>query len=242
MTSEVSIVRPGGSARRPRVVLLAEQRLVGDAVRAALSSHSLEVVSIGWPDSRRPTPTIRRALASLRPNAGIVFGDLDDPRRRAHARMLVSTVPLRWVLVVSHHDDVSWGDLVAAGATLLPTSISLDDLSTSLARLMAGVELMPQHDRDQLVRDWRVLRDEMDQVAGRLGRLTPREAEVLELLSAGMSVRAIASLGEVAEATVRTQVKAVLRKLEVNSQLAAVALVQRARPDVPHQRTSHTLS
>jgi DNA-binding NarL/FixJ family response regulator len=212
-------------------VLLAEQRLVGDAVQAALSSRSMEVVTIGWPDLRRPTPSVLRALTALRPVAGIVFGDLEDPRRRAQARMLVSTVPLRWVLVVSHHDDVSWGDLVGAGATLLPTSISLDDLSSSLSRLMAGAELMPPDRREQIVRDWRVMRDEMARLAGRLERLTPREAEVLGLLSSGLSVKEIAVRDEVAEATVRTQVKAVLRKLEVNSQLAAVALVRGIRPD-----------
>ena len=39
----------------------------------------------------------------------------------------------------------------------------------------------------------------------------------------GLAVRAIAELGEVSEATVRSQVKAILRKLDVNSQIAAVA-------------------
>ena len=39
-------------------------------------------------------------------------------------------------------------------------------------------------------------------------------------------MRDIAELGEVTEATVRSQVKAILRKLEVNSQIAAVAVYQ----------------
>lgn len=234
-------LRPAG--RRPRVVLLAEQRLVGDAVRAALSSQRLDVVSVEWPDVHRRTPALRRTLASLRPTAGIVFGDLEDPERRAHARALVATVPLRWVLVVSDHDDVAWGDLVDAGATLLPSWISLEDLSASLVRLMAGADLMSPEVRERMVRDWRVLRDEKDDMARRLARLTPREAEVLLLLSTGMSVRDIAELREVAEATVRTQVKAVLRKLEVNSQLAAVALAAKARPeDVdPRIATTHRI-
>jgi DNA-binding NarL/FixJ family response regulator len=232
---------PGGhlqsvAPRRPRVVLLAEQRLVGDAVRAALSSRYLDVVLAEWPAAHRPPAVLRRTVTSLRPQAGLVFGDLEDPWRRAQTRMLVATVPLRWVLVVSHHDEVTWGDIVDAGATLLPTWISLDDLSAGLARLMAGGDLMEPGARQRIVRGWRVRRDEMDEVAQRLARLTPREAEVLHLLSAGLSVRRIAELRDVAETTVRTQVKAVLRKLEVTSQLAAVALVARARPeDVPAQ-------
>ena len=222
--------------RRPRVVLLAEQRLVGEAVRAALSSRFLDVVLVPWPHPHRPATELRRAVTTLRPHAGVVFGDLEDPWRRAQARMLVTSVPLRWALVVSHHDEVTWGEMVDAGATLLPTGISLDDLSSGLVRLMAGEDLMSPGSRERIVRDWRIRRDQMDEVARRLGRLTPREAEVLQLLGAGLSVRRIADLRGVAETTVRTQVKAVLRKLEVTSQLAAVALVARARPeDVPPQ-------
>lgn len=213
--------------RRPRVVLLAEQRLVGDAVRTALNDRRLQVVSLAWPDGHRPSSAARRMLAGLHPNAGVVFGDLQDPNHREHARMLVSTVPLRWVLVVSHHDDARWGDLVAVGATLLPSSISLEDLSVSLIRLMAGAELMSQETRDQMVREWLRQRSLDEEVALRLGRLTPREAQVLELLSEGLSVRDIAHRDEVAEATVRTQVKTVLKKLEVRSQLAAVAILRR---------------
>ena len=56
-----------------------------------------------------------------------------------------------------------------------------------------------------------------------MSTLTGREEEVLRQLYQGLGVREIAELGEVSEATVRSQVKAILRKLEVNSQIAAVA-------------------
>ena len=54
-------------------------------------------------------------------------------------------------------------------------------------------------------------------------RLTPREADVLRLMIQGRSAAEMARAFVVAEATVRTQIRAVLRKLEVSSQLAAVA-------------------
>ncbi|MGH9322384.1 MAG: LuxR C-terminal-related transcriptional regulator, partial [Vicinamibacteria bacterium] len=44
--------------------------------------------------------------------------------------------------------------------------------------------------------------------------LTPREREILELLAEGVSAKAIASQFEVAEATVRHHIRAVLRKLD----------------------------
>nr|WP_253945550.1 helix-turn-helix transcriptional regulator [Nocardioides sp. zg-DK7169] len=54
-------------------------------------------------------------------------------------------------------------------------------------------------------------------------RLTRRELTILGLLYAGDNVGRIAAQLGVSEATVRSQVRAVLRKLAVNSQLAAVA-------------------
>jgi DNA-binding CsgD family transcriptional regulator len=61
----------------------------------------------------------------------------------------------------------------------------------------------------------------------RMRSLTPRERTVLRLLYAGDNVRSIALLLDVSEATVRSQVKSVLRKLDVNSQLAAIAAFRR---------------
>jgi DNA-binding NarL/FixJ family response regulator len=51
-----------------------------------------------------------------------------------------------------------------------------------------------------------------------------REREVLAHLMKGRTVREIAVSGVVSEATVRTQVKAILAKLDVTSQIAAVGL------------------
>ena len=59
-------------------------------------------------------------------------------------------------------------------------------------------------------------------MAARLETLSDREEEVLQRLYEGVGVRAIAEQSEVAEATVRSQVKSILRKLDVSSQMAAV--------------------
>jgi DNA-binding NarL/FixJ family response regulator len=58
--------------------------------------------------------------------------------------------------------------------------------------------------------------------------LTARESAVLAMLMDGQSVARISAAWYVSEATVRTQVRAVLQKLGVNSQLEAVALATRA--------------
>ena len=58
--------------------------------------------------------------------------------------------------------------------------------------------------------------------------LSNRESEVLWALMMGKSAGEIAEESFVSIATIRSQIKAILRKLEVNSQLAAVALAYQA--------------
>lgn len=61
----------------------------------------------------------------------------------------------------------------------------------------------------------------------RVSRLTPSERQVLIALSEGRTVQEIAGEQYVSVATVRTHVQAILRKLGVSNQLAAVALARR---------------
>ena len=59
-------------------------------------------------------------------------------------------------------------------------------------------------------------------------QLTQREREVLALLIDGLAAEEIAETRYVALTTVRSQIRSVLRKLGVRSQLAAVARASRA--------------
>jgi DNA-binding NarL/FixJ family response regulator len=66
-------------------------------------------------------------------------------------------------------------------------------------------------------------------------RLTMREREVLAALVDGLSAEEIAETQFVALTTVRSQIRSVLQKLGVRSQLAAVAHANRVgwKPDRP---------
>jgi len=66
--------------------------------------------------------------------------------------------------------------------------------------------------------------EERERYVTNLARLTPREREVLEHLRLGHTVDEIARRDHVARSTVRGQVASVLRKLDVSTQLAAVAV------------------
>jgi RNA polymerase sigma factor (sigma-70 family) len=221
---------PGLRPPRVRLVLVSDQPLVGDAVRVALESRDFLVQAMLWPRSRLDAAARRQVMAH-RPMAGLVVGDLDDPRRRTQAAGLVSALPMPWLLLVNDPQDVAWGELVAAGLqAVVPTTIPLEQLVHTLHALMARRLVMSRADRERRIREWRA--DDAARLAEeqRMRRLSPREHSVLALLYDGLTVRAIADLTGVSEGTVRSQVKAVLRKLEVSSQLAAVAAYRRSLP------------
>jgi two-component system, NarL family, nitrate/nitrite response regulator NarL len=64
--------------------------------------------------------------------------------------------------------------------------------------------------------------------ATQFDRLTPRERQVLGEIIKGHSAETIANNSWVAVSTVRSQIKSILQKLGVNSQVAAVALARQA--------------
>ena len=76
-------------------------------------------------------------------------------------------------------------------------------------------ELLDELRRSRSVREWRL---------APFRRLTPKEASVLLALAEGLSPETIARRSYVSLPTVRTQIRGILTKLEVGTQLAAVAL------------------
>ena len=101
---------------------------------------------------------------------------------------------------------IGFDALTARIVTALHSDVPLDD---ELRRRL-GVELA-RRDAERRAR------------CDRFDRLTEREQTTLRELSRGLSVRDIARTWVVSEATVRTHVRGVLTKLDVTSQLAAVA-------------------
>jgi two-component system, NarL family, nitrate/nitrite response regulator NarL len=117
---------------------------------------------------------------------------------------------------------------------VLAKSRPLNDVLATVRRINQGLQVMAPAEREELLAAWSSERAHLVDLQGRLDRLTVREREVLAHLMKGRTVREIAAVGVVSEATVRTQVKSILAKLEVTSQLAAVGLAHQVawRPPV----------
>jgi len=89
-----------------------------------------------------------------------------------------------------------------------------------------------------LLEHLRVERIRIIRTRARFDELTTREALVLAALAEGLSADEIAERHYVTLNTVRSQIRAVLQKLGVNSQLAAVAIADRHRWLLPNDAES----
>lgn len=204
--------------------LFAETLLL--ALRAAgLDAHRAD---------RSPTTLLARA-ASETP---IVLLDLDlgpDAPNGADLVAPLAEAGATVVVLTGAREPWQWGRCLAAGAAdVLGKSSSLDEVVTVTRRAAAGQPVGQGEPRRAALAAWRDHRQQVDRDLAPLRRLTAREAQVLRHLVDGEPAGAIAQRAGVSEATVRSQIRAVLTKLGVRSQLAAAAFAVRtgwARPD-----------
>lgn len=134
------------------------------------------------------------------------------------------------VLVVSATRDlVEIGACLEAGASgFLSKSCAVDELLGAVRRLLDGEAAIEADQMGLYLDELRVYRNRRTAIERPFRNLSKREQHVLRLLCEGLSVQVISSREHVSVATVRTQVKAILQKLDVGSQLEAVAAAHRS--------------
>lgn len=209
--------------RRP-VVVIDDHPLVSTTLVLALRAERIEA---------EPIPVTSRAgiLAAVEQHPpGLALLDLD----LGETAGLDLVVPLRaggWaVLVVTAAQDrrpiaaaVSRGAIGWVGKRE-----SFERLLAVVVDAAAGREVLEPAIREELVRLHQSAHLRQDQLDQRLARLSTRERQVLTLLAAGHAAADVAAEFAVSLTTVRSQIRSILAKLDVRSQLAAVALLNEA--------------
>ena len=211
-----------------RVAVVAPEMLIREAIRTALRTEGIAATSLSLPVGTAQLQEARRWLARTAIRYGLLVVELDDAPHLAEAVAVLSGVQLTWAVLTTTPPGVSWGAAIDAGAAeVRPTSITLGEL-TRLLRELASGEAVASPEHGELVDAWRQSRAEDRLPTQQLERLSPREMAILMELHEGHSVAVIAERAGVSPDTVRTQVKSVLRKLQVTSQLQAVAKYRQA--------------
>jgi DNA-binding NarL/FixJ family response regulator len=130
------------------------------------------------------------------------------------------------VLVVSGSTDrLRLAETVELGAVgFLSKQVPFEELLSTVLDVVAQRPVISTARRYELMAELRSARAAHSKDLAPFKTLTPRERVVLAALAQGHRAETIAATAVVSEATVRSQIRCVLAKLGVNSQLEAVAL------------------
>jgi DNA-binding NarL/FixJ family response regulator len=208
------------SADGVRVLVVDDDKLMRAGLRAVFSSDDqIEVVGEAG-DGRAAIDSARR----LTPD--VILMDVRMPEMdgiTATREVLQITPEARVVIVTTfEEDDYVFGALAAGASGFLLKRTSPEELIAAIKTVAAGDALLsPSVTRrviERMARDTPMAEPDED----RLGELTAREREVLELLAAGLTNAEIADRLVIEESTVKTHVKRVLMKLDLRDRVQAV--------------------
>jgi DNA-binding NarL/FixJ family response regulator len=212
------------------VLLVDDHSLFAQSVEIGLRSVGIPAVRV----PPRSAPDIEQSCAGAAPATVLLDLRLGPDTDGVPIDGLDLVAPLtaagcRVVVVTGETGDATWGTALQRGATtVLSKSTDLDDLLRVVTAVRAGEPVLDEGRRQDLLAAARRARADESARLAPFRALSAREAEVLRSLAAGMPAATIAATAHVSEATVRTQIRAVLTKLEVTSQLQAVALARRS--------------
>ncbi|WP_028652940.1 LuxR C-terminal-related transcriptional regulator [Nocardioides halotolerans] len=211
-----------------RIVIVEDHVLFAESLELSLTVEGYDVRRVTVPEKRQSPGALIAAVLRRRPR--VVFVDLDLGQFGDGEQLIapLARAGVNVIVVTASVDRARWGEAVRCGARkVLPKSRPLNEILATVRRINQGLQVMTLEEREDLLREWSKERAATVDLTARLEALTVREREVLAHLMRGQTVREIATECVVAEATVRTQVKSILAKLQVTSQLAAVGLAHR---------------
>jgi DNA-binding NarL/FixJ family response regulator len=202
------------------VVVVDDDDLMRAGLRAVLSSdETIEVVG----EATTGRHAIDRVRA-LRPDVVLMDVRMPDLDGIAATREVLATSPEIKVLILTTFEqgDYIFGAISAGASGFLLKRTRPEELITGVHTVAAGDSLLSPS----------VTRTVLDRMAKqgvtpgapdrRLEELTPREREVLELITRGSSNSEIAEALVIEESTVKTHVKRVLMKLGLRDRIHAV--------------------
>jgi DNA-binding NarL/FixJ family response regulator len=207
------------------VLIVDDHELLAESLRLALDAEGYDVIVPGV-----VAADVLAAAQAMPPD--VVLLDLDLGVHGGDGAALVEGLAVggaRVVVVSGTPDRLRVAACLESGACgYVSKGAPLEDLIDAVRVAAEGDDVMPDAQRQDLLAELRQARVERRRELAPFAELTGRERFVLAQVIEGRSATEIAMSAYVSEATVRTQIRAVLGKLGVRSQLAAVAAARRA--------------
>lgn len=203
------------------VLIVEDHALLAQTLVIALSAEGCRALVADLIDPA----TLLEQVRTDRP--GVVLLDLDLGEFGDGVELVQPMTELgARVLVVSGSTDrLRLAETVECGAVgFLSKKVPFEELLSTVLDVVAQRPVLSTAGRYELMAELRCARAARLRDLAPFKTLTPREGAVLEALAQGQRAETIAAAAVLSEATVRSQIRGVLTKLGVNSQLEAVAL------------------
>ena len=200
----------------PRVVIIDDHELFRGGLVALLEERGIVVVG----ESGLAADGIR-LVGELHPDVALMDLSMPGMSGIAATQRLSASAPLVRVLVLTvSADEQSVTEALLAGACgYLIKDASIEHIVEGIRAAARGESAISPRIASQLIRR---MREPAQTEPSRLGaELTPRELEVLTLLSRGVDNPGIARTLQLSQHTVKTYVSSILVKLQVENRIQA---------------------
>jgi DNA-binding NarL/FixJ family response regulator len=202
-------------------VLIADDDDLMRAGLAELLTADPRIEIIGQAATGRAAVAQARRLA---PDVVLMDVRMPDLDGIAATRQLVRAVPGAKVLILTtfEQDDYVFGALRAGASGFLLKRTRPEELIAAVHTIADGESLLSPSVTRRVID--RMAQQPTPDLTGqaKLGELTARERDVLQLIARGLSNREIAAALLVEESTIRTHVKRILAKLGLRDRIQAV--------------------
>ena len=214
--------RATGRAMSGRVLVVEDLSLMAVGLRMALLGRGWDVEA----SSGQTLANVASHAAQFQPHSVLLSvrlgGGVDDGISRVES--LVATGANVLLLTAERRRTVLARFLEAGASGWIGKDVTLEDVDSTLDRLANGESIIGASIRSALMNELRLEREQERRGRAVFADLTQREALVLAALTDGLTADEIAREHFVAVSTIRSQIRGVLQKLDVRSQLAAVSL------------------
>jgi DNA-binding NarL/FixJ family response regulator len=209
-----------------RIAVVEDHALLAQSLRFTLGAEGADVRVV---DLTSPGAVLADCL-SQRP--AVVLLDLDLGSLAGDGTALIAPLAESGAAVLvltGSTDSARLGRCFEVGASgVIEKTEELDVLVEQVRRAAAGEHVGSDQRRHDLLVETRHQRETRQKQLAPFDSLTERESDVLAALLRGRQVQQISRDLFVSTATVRTHVRGILQKLDVRSQLAAVAQAREA--------------
>jgi DNA-binding NarL/FixJ family response regulator len=207
------------------LVIIDDHQMVLDGLQAMLRPYRDQVQIVGETSDAREAAQL---VADLTPDAVLLDVRLRGTSGLDLCTEILARVPGCKVVFLTVYDDEQYlyQALRVGAAGFLLKRVRGSELADHLCRICEGEVLIDPALAGRVALSAARLRSGEFWPGAQLG-LTQRESEVLSLLVAGLSNRAIAAKLVVSEETVKTHSRGIYRKLGVSDRAAAVAAALR---------------